>query len=437
MDKILLIAPKSRSSGGSDIEAIRTPLTGLLILATILDQDGYHVEFYDESFKKPDYDDFHPDYVLISARSSTANRSYRLGDYFKGRGVHVVLGGLHPSFKPKEALQHCDTVVVGEGETVIKKIIQEDVKGIVHADKLLDLDSIPLPDYDLVNGLKNPKTVSLCASRGCPYNCKFCSLKNMFGRKVRHVSNEKVVKYLKNFENLKTLCFDEPNFSGDKKRALDLLKKMHEHGVHPKRCWVSVSIDVAQKEEILKWCNKVSEFNFVIGLESINQDVLNSYDKRQDLETNIEYLKTIKDYGIKVEGSFVFGNDYDTKGSFQDTVDFCKHADIDFPAFFPLTPYVGTEVREELSDQGRIFTDNWDWYDNLHVVFHPKEMSAYELQMGIMDCFDDFYSSRKGFKHLFKGELFYGGVSFYLMHLFRKMKKENQDFLELLQNVSK
>jgi len=437
MDKILLIAPKSGGHGGSDIEAIRTPLTGLLILATILDQDGYDVEFYDESFKKPDYDDLKPDYVLISARSSTANRAYRLGDYFKKRGGHVVLGGLHPSFKPKEALKHCDAVVVGEGETVVQKIIQEDVKGIVHTDKLLDLDSIPLPDYDLVNGLKNPKTVSLCASRGCPYDCKFCSLKNMFGRKVRHTSNKKVVDYLKEFKNLKTLCFDEPNFAGNKNRALDLLKNMYDNDIHPKRCWVSVSVDIAENEEILKWCNKVSDFNFVIGFESINQDVLDSYNKRQDLEKNKKNLEKIKDHGIRVEGSFVFGNDNDTKESFQKTVEFCKEAEIDFPAFFPLTPYVGTETRKELAEQGRIFTDNWDYYDNLHVVFHPKQMSAYELQMGVIDCYDEFYNISKGMKHLFKGELFYGGVSFYLMHLFRKMKKENQDFLELLQNVSK
>ncbi len=437
---VVLVAPRTKGKGGADIEPIQTPLTGLLTIATLLEKKGYEVQFYDELIKKPDYDRLDPDFLLISAMTATAKRAYEIADRFCRSDTTVVLGGLHPTFRPKEASKHADKVVKGEGEKVILSLLRDDYEeDIIEGESVTNLDSIPLPDYSLVEGTSdNPDKISICASRGCPYGCKFCSIHGLFGPNVRTVSNEKVIEHLLKFDGAKTICFDEPNFSADKERALSLLKMMREYSIEPKRVWVSVSLDVAEKEEILKLCSEVSDFNFTIGLESINKKAQNYYseEKRFSVEKMRSAINTIQDYGIKIEGSFVFGSEHDEKDVFQNTLEFCQETEIEFPAFFPLTPYPGTPLREKLSRENRIFSDDWDLYDNLHTVFYPKNMTPYELQEGVISCYENYYTAKKGLKDLMKGKFFYGGVTFYLKYLFWRIKRQNKNFLKRLEKIS-
>jgi len=435
---VTLIAPKSRNKCASDISVITSPLSGILVLGTMLREKGYDVKIFDESFKTPDYEKIDSDYILITSMSATANRAYELADFFKEKGKKVFMGGLHVTFKPEEALGHCDKVVLGEGENVIFDLINNKCKNnVIKGSPVLDLDSIPMPDYSLVNGMdRNPSVVSVVTSRGCPFNCKFCSLKAMFGRKYRVVSTKRIIDYISSFKRLKTLCFDEPNFTADKKRAIDILKQMKEHGISPKYAWPSVSIDVADNDELLKMCSEVSNFHFAIGLESINQKVLDAYNKKQTPEIIKNNIKKIKDYGIRIFGSFIFGSDHDDKTVFKKTVDFCHEADIDFPTFSALTPYVGTEVRKELEDGNRIFNNNWDHYDGTHVVFYPKNMSPYELQQGIISAYENFYSGKKILHHFGKGELFYGFETFYVRFLFKNIIRQNEEYLDYLDGIS-
>jgi len=434
---VTLIAPRARNKCASDISVLTTPLSGILILATMLHRKAYSVKFFDESFRTPNYDHIDSDYILITSMSATANRAYDLADFFRKQGKKVFMGGLHASFKPEEALQHCDKVVVGEGENVLFDLMNENHKQtIVKGSKVMDLNSIPMPDYSLVAGLRNPKIVSVCTSRGCPFNCKFCSLKSMFGRQYRTVSTDRIIEYLKQFKNLKTLCFDEANFSADKNRAIEILTKMKENGIHPKRAWPSVTIDVAQSDKLLKLFTDVSQFHFSIGLESINQRVLDGYNKKQTPEILRKSLKKLQDYGIRVQGSFIFGSDYDDKSVFQKTVDFCHDAEVDFPTFSALTPYVGTDMRKEFEKNNRIFTNNWDYYDGAHVVFHPKNMTPYELQEGIISAYKNFYSNAKILHHIRRGEFFYGFETLYVKFLFKKIIRQNEDYLDYLSGIS-
>lgn len=438
MKSATFIAPRARKKCASDISVITSPLSGILILATMLNKKGFDVQFFDESYKIPDYEKIDSDYILITSMSATATRGYELADLFKKKGKKVFMGGLHVTFKPKEALQHCDKVVIGEGENIIFDLINDKYKkNVIHGSPVLDMDSIPMPDYSLVEGIdRNPGVVSVCTSRGCPFNCKFCSLKAMFGRKYRTISTDRIIKYLSQFKRIKTLCFDEPNFTADKDHSIKILSKMKDHGIHPKYAWPSVSIDVANNDKLLKMCSEVSNFHFAMGLESINQNVLDAYNKKQTPEIIRKNVKKIKDYGIRIFGSFIFGSDYDDKTVFQKTVDFCQEAEIDFPTFSALTPYVGTDIRKEFEKNNRIFSNNWDYYDGAHVVFYPKNMKPHELQEGIISAYDNFYSKSKVFNHLKKAEFFYSFGTLYVRHLFKKMIKENQDYLDYLEGIS-
>ena len=438
MESVTLISPRSKNKCASDISVITSPLSGILILGTMLREKGYEVHFFDESFKTPNYEKIDSDYILITSMSATANRAYEIADFFKEKGKKVFMGGLHVTFKPKEALEHCDKVVLGEGENVLFDLMNDECKNnLIRGSPVLDLDSIPMPDYSLVDGMhRNPSVVSVVTSRGCPFNCKFCSLKSMFGRSYRTVSTDRIINYLLQFKRLKTLCFDEPNFTANKQRAIEILKEMKKHGIFPKYAWPSVSIDVADNDELLKMCSEVSSFHFAIGLESINQKVLDAYNKKQTPDIIKKNVKKIKDYGIRVFGSFIFGSDHDDKTVFQKTVDFCNEAEIDFPTFSALTPYVGTEIRKEMDEGNRIFSNNWDHYDGTHVVFYPKNMTPYELQEGIIYAYENFYSNSKIFNHLGKLELFYGFETLYVKHLFKKIIKQNEDYLDYLAGVS-
>jgi len=263
---VSLIAPRAPTKSASDISVITSPLSGILTLATMLKDKGHSVKVYDESFKSPDYEKIDTDYILITSMSATVNRAYELANFFKEKGKKVFMGGLHVTFKPEEAKQHCNKVVLGEGENVLFDLMNSKFKNdFIKGSPVLDLDSIPMPDYSLVEGMdQNPSVVSIVTSRGCPFNCKFCSLKAMFGRRYRVVSTKRIIDYLSQFKQLKTLCFDEPNFTADKIRAIDILTQMKEHSITPKYAWPSVSIDVADDDKLLKLCSEVSNFHFAI-----------------------------------------------------------------------------------------------------------------------------------------------------------------------------
>jgi radical SAM superfamily enzyme YgiQ (UPF0313 family) len=438
VESVTLIAPKSHSKTASELSILTTPLTGLLILATMLRNKGYTVQLYDESIKTPRIERIDSDYILLSAMSATVKRAYELGDYFLEQGKTVFMGGLHASFQPEEALEHCSKVVVGEGENVLFTLMDQTYKEtILQGTPVMDLDTLPLPDYHLVQGLsKHPTIVSVCSSRGCPFNCRFCSLKSMFGRKFRSMSTDRIIAYLQQFPRIKNLCFDEPNFTANKQRALDILTQMKEQGIHPKYAWPSVSLDVAQDEKLLKACSDVAEFHFLIGLESINKKALQYYNKKHTPETIKKSLRTIHDYGIKVQGSFIFGSDFDEKTVFQKTVDFCHDNDVDFPGFFPLTPYVGTDIRKDLEQQNRIFTNDWDCYDGAHVVFYPKKMTPLELQEGIISAFEQYYSSKKIVHHLKYRQVFYSIQTLLFRILIERIIRQNQEYLEYLETIS-
>jgi radical SAM superfamily enzyme YgiQ (UPF0313 family) len=431
MKNILLIAPKSINKNTSELSILNTPLSGLLILATMLRNKGHNVRFIDESFKVPDYDEVdNLDLVLISSMSTTVNRAYTLADMFRNRGIKVILGGVHVSFMANEALNHCDQVVIGEAEDIIFDLVEGKFKSkIVRGLPTEDLSRYPMPDYSLVEGIKKePDIVSVVTSRGCPFACKFCSLVNMFGTKLRYVPTNLIINYLLKFENIKVLAFDEPNFTINKKRAIDILQEMKNNGIFPKNCIASVSVDVADNDRLLKLMTEVSNFTLLIGLESISQQSLDFYNKKQTPEMIKKSIKKLHDFGIKIVGSFIFGADSEDKSIFQKTIDFCHSSEIDFPTFACLTPFVGTHLRSQLERENRIFNNNWDFYDILHPVFFPRNMSPLELQDGVINAYENLYSTRKIFTHLKRKEIFKATQKFQMRRLIKRGIKQNKSY---------
>ena len=181
--KIVFIEPAS--SEANVYSKIRMPLLGPVYLGTILKNSGHEVEIYHEDIYKPDYARLNADIIGISILTSTAKRGYEIARQFPRE--KVIIGGVHASLMPDEARQFARQVVVGEAEEVIVGIVEGSIKDeIVQGRAIEDLDKFPFPDFSLIKGYRpSYETMPISTSRGCPFNCTFCSVTEVFGRKYR------------------------------------------------------------------------------------------------------------------------------------------------------------------------------------------------------------------------------------------------------------
>ncbi|MGZ5905848.1 MAG: B12-binding domain-containing radical SAM protein [Reyranella sp.] len=178
---IHLINPKTDSLTTRPLylnRALYSPLAGLLAVAASIPRDQYDVVLTDENIETIDFD-LKADLVGISAMTSYVNRGYEIADQFRSQGIPVVMGGVHPSFMPQEALKHCDAVVIGEVELVIDRLLDDlargAMRGTYRADKLHPMAGMPMPRYDLLKKHRYVNRTFVQTSRGCHHGCTFCA----------------------------------------------------------------------------------------------------------------------------------------------------------------------------------------------------------------------------------------------------------------------
>lgn len=389
------------------------PRLGVAILSAVLQRAGYETEIFLQE-KKP-IDIAHLagfDMVGISALTATVNEAYQLGAILKQRGTLVVMGGPHPSARAEEALDHCDIVVRGEGENTILLLLEalkagaslETVPGISFKREGLvvnnpssiekvDMHALPHADFSACRDFNGPEEhpAELMFSRGCPYDCSFCSVTTTFGKKYRYRETSQVLEDLKRFGK-RTTCFVDDNFAANPKKTKDLLKGMIEQENMPARYSCQLRINAAKDEELLALLQKTGCRIAYVGMESVNPETLKKYNKGQTLEQITSAIATFRKYNIGLHGMFVLGGDDDTVDTIKATVDFALETGLDTIQLCALTPFPGTAVYDEMVAQGRVLHQRWDLYDGLHVVIQPKRMTPYELQTGIMKEMKRFYS---------------------------------------------
>ncbi|MBW3013104.1 B12-binding domain-containing radical SAM protein [Candidatus Woesearchaeota archaeon] len=440
--EIKIIEPKSEYSGYNFSHMNKLPMLGSIYLGTILNDAGHNVKVYNEKLVMPKNLD--ADVLILNSLTSGANRAYSLAEQFKQQNPEgkVLMGGYHASFMPEEALQHVDQVAIGEGENIILDLVNGKIKDrIVHGTPIDDLNKLPFPDYSLMKGLNYPKKrlnwLPMATSRGCPFDCTFCSVTQMFGRSYRAKSPDRVMEELAR-NRYKYIFFYDDNFTADKNRTIDILQSMKNNGI-TKRWVTQTRIDIANNEQMLKLMSDTKCDMVFLGLESVNEQTLKDYKKAQGLQQMKEAIKKIRDYGIQVWGGFVMGSDQDDKKTMQKTVDFCNETGIEVPQFSILTPFPGTKLFNDLVEQGRLITKNWSLFDGWHVVFKPKKLSAYELQEHTIDAFRQVW---KNGKRLFRQitpalrDIQNLKVAIDGLNVMKQVKKENKRYLEFLTKVN-
>lgn len=427
MRKVLFIEP--RAPRPHIFSRVVIPRLGSVLLGTILQKQGLDVKVVVEEVSQPDYRtlDFKPDLVGISSISSTAPRAYALADFYREQGIPVVLGGAHPSFLPAEGLEHADYVICGEGDQALPELLQVlegggdlgQVRNLcyregdtVHKNPwrpfLDDLDSLPIPNYNLIHQWKgNTGCISIATSRGCPFNCSFCSVILLFGRKYRCNSVDRVMEEIRiNASRAHHIFFCDDNFTANRQRIKELCERILRENL--KIEWsAQVRVEAARDPELLQLMARSGCYVVFVGLESINPATLKAYNKSQDLDSIKDCVINFHKYGINVHGMFVFGSEEDHYQVIRDTVKFSRQIDLDSLQYLILTPVPGTPVYEELEKQNRIICRDWSQYDGHHTVFQPRQFTPYELQTETIRAMKKFYSWPSVLKRLLARDWFY------------------------------
>jgi len=390
--RVVLVEP--RSTTANVYSKIPMPLLGPVYLGTILKNQGHDVRIYKEDIYTPDYASIEADIIGISILTSTANRGYQIARKFPKE--KVIIGGVHASLLPEEAAQFARQVVVGEAEGVIGDIVNGRIQdSVVYGKPVEKLDLLPFPDFSLIQGYRLPAFVTpVSTSRGCPFDCSFCSVTKMFGRKYRFRSAENIKQELMTMQG-KNIFFCDDNFTAHPKRTRELLGFLIRQRMRHWTC--QVRCDVARDDSLLALMAKAGCSVACVGFESVNQKTLTAYDKKQTVEEIIHAIRSFHKNKIKIHGMFVLGSDDDDAKTVWDTVRFAIKHKIDTIQMMILTPLPGTKVHQELEKQKRIFNRDWSLYDGQHIVFKPKLLSARELQLNVLKAYARFYSLSNSF----------------------------------------
>jgi radical SAM superfamily enzyme YgiQ (UPF0313 family)/anti-anti-sigma regulatory factor len=393
--KIRLIEPKYRANwteqDEKDIRSFWFPRITLPLIAA-LTPEGIEVGITDENVTPIDYDE-RPDLVGLTAMTMHAHQAYSIADRFRSMGIPVVFGGIHASMMPHEAKKHCDAVVIGEAEQVWPRLLDDfdrgKLKPFYGPSTPPPLKGLPRPRMELLDANAYDNISCIQTTRGCPFNCDYCSVSHFFGHRLRYRPIPEVIEEVKSL-NEKRIVFVDDNIVGNPSYARGLFQKLIPLNI---RWGGQASITIARDPSLLRLASESGCYSLFIGIESLLADNLISMNKRINRVNEYEdAIKRIHDHGITVIGSFIFGMDHDDASIFERTVRFCEKNRIELPVFFILTPVPGTRLFKRLKEEGRILSEDWSKYDGATVLFQPRLLSVESLQNGFNWACKEVYS---------------------------------------------
>lgn len=400
------------------------PLMGPVILGTILEEQGHDVLIYSENSTGSVLDDprmmadlCEADWVGISIMTPTANRGYAIADGIRKQSgrPRIAIGGVHATFRPEEALQHADAVVTGEGEGVIADLVEGRLPpGIIKGLPVQDLNSLPLPNHELIHEYRRlwSETYSkelyrmpLVTSRGCPYNCQYCSVTALFGHKYRHQSAERVIRDLRRLydRGYRKVFFYDDNFTADRERVHTILDAVRELKVawsaqarldfH----WLDLKRRDRTDQRLLDVMRRSGGDVMYIGYETIEDETAREWHKGYQgagplEQRSAEDTRILHDAGFWIHGMFVVDPCRDAAGIDRIT-GFAKRNHIESIQISALTPFPGTATFEQ-SKSRLLFTsfpEDWALYDGFHALCDNTRSNIEKFQKKMLEAHRAFY----------------------------------------------
>ncbi len=408
--KLLLISPEVQDSTfrftPKEVRAFWFPRLSLPLLAALTPPE-IEVRIVDECVEEVDFEE--PAHLVgISLMTYMAPRGYEIAAAFRSRGIKVILGGHHPSALPEEAIQHADALVIGEAEGVWGKLLADFRAGrlqkFYRSMTRPNLAGLPRPRLDLLKQEAYMTPYCVQSTRGCPFNCDFCSVTDFFGNTFRLRPVEEVIEEVKSLPG-DFLFFVDDNIAGNKAYARRLFETLIPLG----KKWAGQSnLNLAEDPELLDLAARSGCTGLFVGIESLSQAALNRVGKAFNrVKRYGEYIRRFHDHGILLDAGIIFGLDEDDESVFERTVEFLERNRVELALFNLLTPLPGTALYRRLEKEGRIFDRNWAHYDGRHVVFEPKNMTVEVLQEGFYWACHRFFSHRSILKRFLRRQPYY------------------------------
>jgi radical SAM superfamily enzyme YgiQ (UPF0313 family) len=424
--KILLVSPE-RQRKKEEAFLFRLSFLNLSYVAAVT-PPGVEVRIVDEAFDQINFDD-QVDLVGITAQTPVAPRAYEIAKEFKKRGIRVVMGGVHASMLPQEALQHVDAVVVGEAEGVWPDLVEDLKKGqlkrIYAGSEFFNPSGLPVPRRELLNEKFYFPLKLLETTRGCPHHCDFCGVSKFFGFRYRNRPVSEIERELKTlfqggpvmnplskrilslfskdlpyFLKRRLLYIIDSNIAGDRRFCLELLSLLKEFDL----LWYGhAPVSIAFDQKLLEGFAQSGCIAINIGFESFSAKNLKAMGKGFNQPSRYaEAVSRIHDQGVGVMGTFIVGLDDDDPGVFQRIIDFSIASKLDWALTFIMAPYPGTDSFLRLEKEGRILSRDWEKYDSLHVVYQPLGMSVEELEEGMRRAWKEVFSTSSIYQRVLK-----------------------------------
>ncbi len=389
--RLLLINPAHTVAGHRHASATHFPVPPLhLGYVAALTPPGWMIRIIDENLRVEDGTGWAPQLVGITTLTPTAPRAYALAAEYRAQGATVVLGGMHASVVPEEAIQHADCVVVGDAETTWPRVVADYCAGHlnrIYRGEFRPLDGLVTPRRDLYP--RGYWAESIITSRGCTHTCEFCSVSRFSGRRYHTRPIDEVIDELEQLPAHRPILFTDDNFTLDRRRAIALCRRMVERGVR-RRYFIEGGLGMASDPELLAWLKRSGCTLVIVGLESLTRSAVAALGKPDLIRAGVngyaEHIARIHAHGLAVFGSFIVGLDGDTTGIFDQLRDFVLAARVDCALINILHPDPGTPLWERLCSEERLlytdFPEDYVFYCPDNVCFRPGGMTPLELQEG-------------------------------------------------------
>lgn len=369
-------------------------------LAGFIDESKFNICLIDEYNQKiPFHKEF--DLVVITVNTSNATHCYDMATKFRSKGSKVVFGGPHATLLPEEASKYCDYIIIGEAENTWPKFLKDfyynEAKQRYQCDEIPSLKGLPIPRRDLIKGRFFTKG-AVFATRGCPYHCSYCNLKQIYKDSFRKRPINEVIEDIKSIKS-KYFVFWDDNFFGDVEYAKELMKELAKL----KKIWAAqVTLERCEDEEMLMLAKKAGCIYFFVGLESFSEESLVSVNKGiNNVDKYRKLINLVHNNGISIQAGIIFGFDTDEKNVFMKTLDACNQLGIDGVTVSILTPLPKTPLYFKLKEENRLISNDWLYYNGkTRVAFYPKNMTPEELFNGYMWFRRNFYSFKSILKRV-------------------------------------